>query len=305
MHDTGTKSGNYTQLIYETPAPAVARILMNQPAKRNAQGVAMTYELDDAFKRACHDDDINVIILAGAGDHFNAGHDLSGSEPLMPTAERSRGLWGQYGGAGWEGFFSREKEIYLDITERWRNAPKPTIAEIQGCVVAGGVALAWACDLIVCADDARFRDNTGSDMGVPGVEFFQHPFEVGVRKAKEWMFTGDWLTARDAEKRGMVNHVVPRVELSTFTLDLARRIAAQNRFVLKLLKESINNAQDVMGRKTAMNFSFALHQIGHLQNMLVHGLPMDTARLHPSLRNLLEKAMQTWNADSQKRDAGL
>lgn len=299
MH-TGTKPGDYAQLIYETPAPKVARIVMNQPARRNAQGIAMTYELDDAFKRASHDDDINVIILAGAGDHFNAGHDLSGSEPLMPTAEESRGLWGQYGGPGWEGFYSREKEIYLDITERWRNAPKPTIAEIQGAVVAGGVALAWACDLIVCSDDARFRDNTGSDMGVPGVEFFQHSFELGARKAKEWMFTGDWLSAQDAEKRGMINHVVPRVELSAFTLDLAKRIAAQNRFVLKLLKESINNAQDVMGRKNAMNFSFALHQIGHLQNMLVHGLPLDTARLHPNLRILLEKAMQGWKSGAQK-----
>lgn len=300
MHDTGAKSGDYTQLIYETPAPKIARLVMNRPAKRNAQGIAMTYELDDAFKRACHDDQISVIILAAAGDHFNAGHDLSDSEPFMPTAEKSRGLWGQYGGPGWEGFYSREKEIYLDITERWRNAPKPTIAEAQGAVVAGGLALAWACDLIVCADDVRFRDNTGSDMGVPGVEFFQHPFEVGVRKAKEWMFTGGWLSAQDAEKRGMVNHVVPRAELSAFTLDLAKRIAANDRFVLKLLKESINNTQDEMGRRSAMNFSFALHQIGHLHNMLVHGAPLNLSRLNPSLSRLLEKLIQEWKASAQK-----
>jgi len=283
----------YQHIRYETPAPKVARIVMNRPEMRNAQGNVMTYELDAAFKRACHDDDVNVIILAGAGEHFNAGHDLStfknDSRPL--TGEGSVGLWGQYGGPGWEGDYSREKETYLEMTERWRNAPKPTIAEVQGAVVAGGVMLAWACDLIVCSDDARFRDNTGGDMGVPGVEFFQHPFELGVRKAKEWLFTAGWITAQDAEKRGMVNQVVPRSELPTATLELAKKIAASDRFILKLMKESINHAQDVMGRKQAMDFSFALHQIGHLQNMLLHGLPIDVTRLPPQVRARIETAL--------------
>lgn len=278
----------YQQLIYETPAPKVARIVMNRPDKRNAQGMVMTYELDDAIKRACHDDDINVIILAGAGDHFNSGHDLSGTERGNPTAEESIGLWGNFHGPGWEGSYSREKEIYLEITERWRNAPKPTIAEIQGAVIAGGNMLAWACDLIVCADDARFRDNTAAEMGVPGVEFFQHPFEMGVRRAKEWLFLADWLSAEEAKRLGMVNHVVPRAELTGFTLDLAKRIAQQDRFVLKLIKESINHAEDVMGRRQAMQFSFALHQVGHLQNMLLHGMPIDASRLPPGLRARFE-----------------
>ena len=280
----------YKQIVYETPAPNVARIVMNRPDKLNAQGIVMTYELDDAFKRACHDDSVNVIILAAAGNHFNAGHDLSGDGPIMPTVEESRGLWGQYGAAGWEGFYSREKEVYLEITERWRNAPKPTIAEIQGAVVAGGLMLAWACDLIVCADDVRFRDNTAAEMGIPGVEFFQHPFEMGVRKAKEWLFTGDWLSAVEAERRGMVNHVVPRAELSGKTLELATRIAGKNPFTMKLVKEAVNQSQDLMGRKAAMTAAFSLHQIAHMQSMMVHGFPIDTSRLHPSVRAQLDKA---------------
>lgn len=279
----------YEQIVYEVPAPRVARIVMNRPGKLNAQGVTMTYELDDAFKRACHDDDINVIILAGAGKHFNAGHDLSGEGPVMPTIEESHGLWGQYRGPGWEGFYSREKEIYLEITQRWRNSAKPTIAEIQGAVVAGGLMLAWACDLIVCSDDARFRDNTASEMGVPGVEFFQHPYEMGVRKAKEWLLTGDWMTAAEAERRGMVNHVVPRDELSAKTLELASKVAGTNRFVAKLVKESINKAQDLMGRKDAMDAAFSLHQIGHMQNLLVHGFPIDTSRLNAAVKDQVEK----------------
>lgn len=280
----------YEQILYEVPAPKVARISMNRPEKLNAQGIVMTYELDDAFKRASQDDDIHVIILAGEGKHFNAGHDLSGEGPVMPTREQQVGLWGPFKADGWEGFYSREKEVYLEITERWRNIPKPTIAEIQGAVVAGGIMLAWACDLIVCADDARFRDNTASEMGIPGVEFFQHPFELGVRKAKEWLFTGDWISAADAERMGMVNHVVPREQLSEKALELATRIAANNRFTMKLVKEAMNKSQDIMGRKDAMDAAFSLHQIGHMQSMLVHGFPIDISRLHPTVRAQLEKA---------------
>ncbi|WP_337187924.1 enoyl-CoA hydratase [Phenylobacterium sp.] len=278
----------FTQLLYQRPAPRVARIVLNRPERRNAQGTTLLYELDRAFRTASHDDEVHVVILAAAGEHFSAGHDLSGSEPWMPDVAQTLGLWGQLGGPGWEGQYAREKEVYLELTERWRNAPKPTIAEVQGSVIAGGVMLVWACDLIICADDARFRDNTAGDMGVPGVEFFQHPFEMGVRKAKEWLFTSDWLTAAEAERRGMVNHVVARADLPAFTLDLAERIAEKNRFTLKLVKEQINHAQDVMGRKLAMDYAFALHQIGHLQNMLVHNYLIDVTRLPPALRARLE-----------------
>ncbi len=110
---------------------------MNRPNRRNAQGITMTYELDDAFKRACQDDQINVIILAASGDHWNAGHDISGDGPRNPTPEEVVSLWGgDYRGKGWSGPYAREQEIYLEITERWRNAPKPTIAEIQGAVIS-------------------------------------------------------------------------------------------------------------------------------------------------------------------------
>lgn len=281
----------YEQVVYEMAAPNVARIVMSRPEKLNAQGITMTYELDDAFKRACHDDSVNVIILAAAGKHFSAGHDLSGEGPMLPTTQQAVGFWGQFEAQGWEGLYSREKEVYLEITERWRNAPKPTIAEVQGAVVAGGLMLAWACDLIVCSEDARFRDNTAAEMGIPGVEFFQHPYELGVRKAKEWLFTGDWLMAAEAERRGMVNHVVPRAQLSAKTLELASRIAANSRFTMKLVKESMNRSQDLMGRRHAMDAAFSLHQLGHTQSMLLYGFPIDISRLHPSVRAQLEKAL--------------
>jgi enoyl-CoA hydratase len=282
---------DYEQVIYETPAPKVARIVMNRPDRRNAQGITMTYELDDAFKRACHDDDINVIILAGSGDHWNAGHDVSGDGPANPSPEQVVGLCGCFGGKGWSGPYCREREIYLEITERWRNAPKPVIAEIQGSVISGGVMLTWLCDLIICSDDARFRDATAVEMGIPGVEFWQHPYEMTVRQAKEWLMTGGWLSAEEAKQRGMVNRVVPRDELKARTLELAESIAGRNPFTMKLVKQAMNFAQDQMGRKAAMDFGFHLHQMGHMQAMLTNGVPVDIDSLPPVIRKNLEKVM--------------
>lgn len=289
----------YEQVIYENPAPKVARIVMNRPSRRNAQGITMTYELDDAFKRACHDDQINVIILAATGDHWNSGHDISGEPPYMPPPEKVVGLWGDYGGKGWEGYYAREREIYLEITERWRNAPKPVIAEIQGSVISGGIILTWMCDLIVCSEDARFRDATTAEMGICGVEFWQHPYEMTVRQAKEWLMTGGWMTAQEAKARGMINHVVPRDELSARTLELAETIAARNPFTIQLVKQAMNFAQDQMGRKASVDFGFHLHQIGHMQAMLTNGVPIDVDSMPPAMRATLQKAIDARKAAAE------
>ncbi len=285
------ESAERPQIRYEMPAPKVARIVLDRAAKRNAQGLAMTYELDAAMRRACSDDAVSVILLTAEGDHFSAGHDLSMSSTSPPAPESRVTLWGEYDGPGWEGIYSRERETYLDITERWRNAPKPVVAAVQGSVIAGGLMLMWMADIIVCAEDARFRDNTGSDMGVPGVEFFAHPFELGVRRAKQFLFTGGWLSAQAALAAGMVNEVVPRDGLEARGLALAEEIARTDRFALKLMKESVNAAEDAMGRREAMRTAFANHQIGHLQNMLVHGFPIDITRLPESVRRHLEAAL--------------
>jgi enoyl-CoA hydratase len=285
------EGGGKPQVRYEMAADKVARIVLDRGEKRNAQGLDMTYQLDAAIRRACEDDAVSVMLLAAEGDHFSAGHDLSMDDTRAPSPEQRVTLWGQYGGPGWEGLYTRERETYLEITERWRNAPKPIVAAVQGSVIAGGLMLMWMADIIVCADDARFRDNTGSDMGVPGVEFFAHPFELGVRQAKQFLFTGGWLSAHGALAAGMVNEVVPRSELHDRALALSQEIALTDRFALKLMKDSINAAQDAMGRRDAMRTAFANHQIGHLQNMLVHGFPIDITRLPDNIRLRLEEAV--------------
>jgi len=274
----------FQTLLYETPAPHVARIVLNRPDTRNAQDTRLLYELNDAFDKAAQDNDIKVIILAANGPHFSSGHDLRERDPHAAMKEfPTVGTWCGFECAGAEAQMAREKEIYIGFSERWRNIPKPTIAEVQGKCIAGGLMLVWPCDIIVAADDAAFLDNTVS-MGVGGAEFFNHPWELGIRKAKELLFTADWLSAEEAEKLGMVNHVVPREDLTSFTLALAEKIAAKPLFALKLAKEAVNAAQDAQGRTSAMQTSFALHQLAHSHNMQVHGMMIDPSGISPAVK---------------------
>ncbi|MGB3810784.1 MAG: enoyl-CoA hydratase [Parvibaculum sp.] len=274
----------FQTLLYETPAPHIARIVLNRPDTRNAQDTRLLYELNDAFDKAAQDGTVKVIILAANGPHFSSGHDLRERDALATMKEFSTvGTWCGFECAGAEAQMAREKEIYIGFSERWRNIPKPTIAEVQGKCIAGGLMLVWPCDIIVAAEDAAFLDNTVS-MGVGGAEFFNHPWELGVRKAKELLFTADWLSAAEAEKLGMVNHVVPNEKLSEFTLELAKRIAQKPLFALKLAKEAVNAAQDAQGRSSAMQTAFALHQLAHSHNMQVHGMLIDPSGISPAVK---------------------
>jgi enoyl-CoA hydratase len=274
---------SFDTLIYENPAPHVARIVLNRPDTRNAQDTHLLYELNDAFDKAAQDNTVKVIILSANGPHFSSGHDLRESNPKEAMAQhRTVGTWCGFECAGAEAQMAREKEIYIGFSERWRNIPKPTIAQIHGKCIAGGLMLAWPCDLIVASDDAMFLDNTVA-MGVGGVEYFAHPWEVGIRKAKEMLFAGDWLSAEEALRLGMLNHVVPAATLGDFTLELAKKIAQKPLFALKLAKESVNAAQDAQGRVNAMQTSFAYHQLAHSHNMQVHGMMVDPTGLSPAV----------------------
>lgn len=265
----------YETVLIERPANQIIRILLNRPRQRNAQNTQLLYELNLAFNDAARDDEVKVVILAGVGDHFSAGHDLH--QPPSPenmAPYEPIGSWCGFGCSGAEGRVGIEKEIYLGISERLRNFAKPTIAEVQGKCIAGGLMLIWPCDIIIAANDAMFMDNT-VNMGLAGAEFFNHPYELGIRKAKELLFTSAWWDAREAHRMGMVNHVVAKEELTEFTLDLARRIAVQPLLALRCAKEAVNNAQDAAGRATVMNAQFALHQLGHAHNMNEFGILID------------------------------
>jgi len=268
-------------ILYETPAEHVARIVLNRPDTRNAQDTRLLYELNAAFDRAAQDDAIKVIILAANGPHFSSGHDLRevGAANTMSEFE-TVGTWCGFTCAGAEKQMAREKEIYVGFCERWRNIPKPTLAAVQGKVIAGGLMLMWPCDIIIASDDAQFCDPV-VNFGIGGVEFFAHPWEFGARKAKELLFTSDWLSVEEAKHLGMVNQIVPREKLQESVLAMAQKISKKSLFALKLTKEAVNVAEDAQGRVQAMQTSFALHQLAHTHWLEQYGVLLDPSGLPP------------------------
>ncbi|WP_194790337.1 enoyl-CoA hydratase [Pseudomonas sp. UFMG81] len=257
-------------VLYEV-RDAVALVTMNRPAYHNAQNSRMTYALDAAFARACADDAVKVIVLRGAGKHFSAGHDIGTPGRDVDQSFERVSLWYDHvDKPGAEFLYAREQEVYLGMCRRWREMPKPTIAMVQGACIAGGLMLAWVCDLIVASDDAWFRDPVVR-MGIPGVEYFAHAHELNPRIAKEFLFLGGPMPAARAYQMGMLNRVVPREQLEQETLAMAAQIAQMPRLGLQLSKQALNNAEDLMGKRATMDMVFGLHHFAHAHNELVSG----------------------------------
>ena len=263
---------------YETEQPVkyavadgIASITMSRPDFNNAQNSQMTYALDAAFRQAVNDDAVKVIVLRGEGRHFSAGHDIgTPGRDINKPFERVHLWWDHTNKPGGEYLYAREQEVYLNMCRRWRELPKPTIAMVQGACVAGGLMLAWVCDLIVASDDAFFQDPVVR-MGIPGVEYFAHPYELNPRIAKEFLMTGDRMGAERAWQMGMVNRVVPRAELEAATYALAAKVAAQPRMGLALTKQAINHVEDLQGKRSAMDATFAWHHFAHTHNEMISG----------------------------------
>ncbi|MFI1462943.1 enoyl-CoA hydratase [Nocardia carnea] len=246
---------------------AVAVVTLNRPDYRNAQNSVMTYAIDAAFERAVEDPEVKVIVLAGNGKHFSAGHDLGtpGRDHHVKYQNKAALWWDHVDRPGGDQRFARETEVYLGMCRRWREIPKPTIAMVQGACIAGGLMLAWVCDLIIAADDAFFSDPVVR-MGIPGVEYFAHPWVMGPRAAKEFLYTGDRFDAAQAKEWGMVNRVVPRAELESETMALAEKISAMPQFGLALTKKAVNQSEDLMGMRSGMDSVFGLHHFAHAHN---------------------------------------
>jgi enoyl-CoA hydratase len=259
------------EVLYEV-RDRVAVITLNRPEYANAQNSAMTYALDAAFARAVNDDRVAVLVLAGAGKHFCGGHDIgTPGRDVDQSFDRQAVLWWDHvGKAGADARYAREMEVYLGMCRRWREIPKPVIAMVQGACIAGGLMLAWVCDLIVAADDAFFADPVVR-MGIPGVEYFAHPWMLGPRLAKEVLFTGGRFGAERAYQAGMVSRVVPRESLAAVTFELAGQVAGMPAFGLALAKRAVNQCEDLMGMRPGMDAVFGLHHLAHAHNAEVAG----------------------------------
>jgi enoyl-CoA hydratase len=259
----------FMNLIYETPEEGIARIWLNRPEKRNAQDTELLYELNDAFDEAVGDHSVKVVILAAKGPHFSSGHDLQEADPAGALRTRKRvGTWTDDKTDGAEANYCREKEIFETFCLRWRDLSKPTIAAVHGRCVTGGLMLVWPCDFVIASDDATFQDNT-MYLGIPGVEYFAHAWELGIRKAKEFLLTGQPITAAEAERAGMVNRVVPRQELEEATLAFARLLTDKASFALKLGKDAINAAFSAQGFDNVQRNAFNAHQLAHTHSRLI------------------------------------
>jgi enoyl-CoA hydratase len=234
--------------LLQAQTGAVRTITTNRPDVLNAQSRILLEELDDAFNRAVDDDAVRVIILAGAGKHFSAGHDLGSKEEMEDQKKMALE-------PGFKGEYQRIHDRFYENTMRWRDLPKPTIAQVQGYCIMGGMMIASACDLIVASDDAQFADRAVR-WGGAHVQYFSMPWELGPRKAKEFLFTGDFFTAQQAADAGLVNRVVPRAKLEEETMKLAQQIAERDPFALKFAKASVNETMDAQGFRAAMEGAF-------------------------------------------------
>lgn len=227
--------GDEPVLLTEDLGP-VRRLTLNRPKALNALNEELMGALDAALDEAAGDESVRVLILRGAGRAFCAGYDLNedASGEQMDARE-------------WHRVLKHDNDRMLRILDH----PKPVIASIHSYCLAGGTDLMLACDLAVAADDAFFG-YVDVRFGSGVVSMFL-PWVIGVRAAKELLFTGeDRVSASEAFRLGLVNRVVPREELDAATLALAEEIAKNEPFVIRSTKRAVNRAWDVAGFRAAM-----------------------------------------------------
>lgn len=229
----------------------VATLTLQRPQAANAQNTQMIEDLDACFDEVEADESVRVVILAAEGKHFSAGHDL---KEILAGEE----YWAALRGSP-EGKLVHEQVMYWDKLVRIRDFPKVTIAAVQGACSAAGLMLACMCDLIVASEDAKFSNPVLRMSGV-GVELLVEPWEMGARKAKEFLFCAETFTAAEAERYGMVNRVVPRKALLATARELADKVALVPPLTARAVKDTINHTLDLQGQRESWRYHFMVHQ---------------------------------------------
>jgi len=217
---------SYQDIIVEK-LENVGRITLNRPDQRNALSRRTLDELEQALKEFRKDPTVAVVILTGAGDMaFCAGADLKGGI-FTPQTDSVRGAK-----------LARMGQGFTELLERYE---KPVIAAVNGLALGGGCEIALACDLVVASENAQFGQTEINVGLIPGWGGTQRlPRLVGRNKAKEMIFTGDRIAAKEAERLGMVSKVVPPGDLQNAVLELARMLASKSPIMLRLAKQAVN-----------------------------------------------------------------
>src|SRR6266550_5520838 len=201
-------AGDNAPVLLEAREHGILRLTLNRPEQRNALSVGLMAALSEALERAAADKTCRVVVIAGAGPAFCAGHDL-------------RELRADNNREAYERVFAQCSALMLQIVR----LPKPVIAEVHGVATAAGCQLVATCDLAVAAEEARFATpgvNIGLFCSTPMVALTR---AIGRKPAMEMLLTGDLVDAATAKAIGLVNRVVPRAELGAATTALARHIA--------------------------------------------------------------------------------
>jgi enoyl-CoA hydratase len=216
-------------VIYEMDG-GVARMILNRPSRMNAVSPELLEDLDRVCETVERDRQVKVVTLTGAGRAFCAGADLKVVQELSPDPER------------WRGFMDLWHRVY----NRIEALPQPVIAGVNGLALAGGLELVLVCDLAVADEGAKIGDqhaNFGLVAGGGGSQ--RLPRVIGLRRAKELMLLGGWLSAREALQWGLVNRVAPAGQLSKTLDEMAGALAALSGSASRTVKTLANRALDV------------------------------------------------------------
>jgi enoyl-CoA hydratase len=248
------------QILYRVE-DRIGVITMNKPERANAQSHSFLRELHARWMDAAADDEVKVIVLRANGRNFSSGHDYKAMDEL-PAFEEGRGI---------QDVRMFEEEVFYGFCRIWRDIPKPSIAAVQGTAAAAGLMMAWPCDLIIAAEDARFGDPVIRLYVGVGVEYAAHTWEWGPRKTKEMLMTGGFLDAQEAYRIGAVNRVVPLEKLDEETMALAREIAQMDPFALRMAKRAVNIVQDIQGFQTSLQAILDMHWVCHAHGFAIRG----------------------------------
>ena len=253
----------------------VRRITLNRPAARNAQSAALLRALHAAVEDTAATASVRVVVLAGLGPSFSAGHDL---KEAAVNPEYRRNLETA------EGRLWQEADLFVAPVEALRSLRVPTIARVQGHCLAASLMLIGAVDLVVAAEDAVFASRVTRDMGAADVELPSLAWAVGERRAKQLLWTSEALGAADAQALGLVNWVVPEAELDAKVAAVAARLLEVPREALALSKLSLRFMEDRRGRADASAYHFMAHQLSHQTSDAVALLAQRVRELEAKLR---------------------
>ena len=253
----------FENVLYDVDDNHVAHIVINHPERHNVLTLDTIADIDSAMRLADDDEDVHVIILTGAGKSFSAGHDLSGRsrEPKQGWREAREGS------VEWR--YDLEEKFYYEANLTIRNLRTPTIAGIKGAVVIGGMMTAFSCDLVVAEESTNiWCPSLRPPQAGTGGELMHLPWDIGVRKTKELLWTGDPLDVHEAHTLGMINRVVPDGTLDAECQRLADRIAMMPPRQIWLTKKSLNKMLEAQGQLLAYELHFLYHQLGHASDTM-------------------------------------